>query len=199
VTADLTFEALRGTDTYQGTLAYWLGLLGSKPWPPAADGPGLHNALSFQYDIEEQAGHTGRLFPEDVDWRKSFQPIAPIQLTKGWSPLPYAMEVVGPPDWSVCESGPASRAAGVAWLSSRLERVKGTRLPRTAPADQRRFLQLLTVGAMRGLERDKGLLITACPGWSYDHGTTFDTATQGDMRRARFAVTDRRAKDGDAG
>lgn len=197
--ADLTFEALRGTDTAQTTLAYWLGLLAPRPWPPTADGPGLHGALSFQYETEEQAGRTGRLFPEDVDWRKSFQPIAPIQLTQSWSPLPYAREVLGEPDWFVMETGSATRATGVAWLSSRLERVKTGRLPKTAPVDHRRFLQLVKVAAMRGLERNKGLLIACCPGWSYDHDATFDRATRGHMLRARFVVTDRHAAEASDG
>lgn len=156
---------------------------------------GLHAALSFQYDIEEQAGRTGRLFPEDVESRESFQPIAPVQLTEAWSPLPNAIGLLGAPTWSARETGPGSSAAAVAWPSSTLEQLRGAVIAADASKDPRRFRQLLSVAAMRGLERRNGLLIVACPGWSYSHGCTFDAGTQRCMRRAHFAVVDRRPMD----
>jgi hypothetical protein len=191
LTTDLTFEDLRGEHASTTTLAYWFGLLAPRPWPPEADAAGVHRALSYQYEIEEQAGRTGRLFPEDVDWRKVLQPLAPVQLTRAWSPLPDAHRLLGQPDWSVFETASLWTAVGVAWLPPRLERLRGARVPRTAPADQARFFQLLTIAAMRGLERRRGLFIAACPGWDYDHGHSFDRATQGHMRRARFVFVDR--------
>jgi hypothetical protein len=29
-----------------------------------------------------------------------FVPVAPVQLTRGWSPLPYAIDRLGRPDWT---------------------------------------------------------------------------------------------------
>ncbi len=195
MTADLSFEALRGDDNDDTTLAYWLGVLDTRDWPPNANAAALHTSLSYQYDIEEQAGGTGRLFPEDAEWRRVFQPLAPVQLTQAWSPLPLSMELLGAPPWSASETGPESRAAALAWLPSALERLRGVRARPGVSVDQRRFVQLLTVAAMRGLERGKGILIVACPGWSYEHSHTFDAATEEHMRRAHFAVFDRHAAD----
>ena len=196
---DLAFEALRGADSYQTSLAYWLGLLNMRQWPSGVTAAGLRSVLSFQYDIEEQAGRTGRLFPEDVEWRESFEPIAPVQLSEAWSPLPNAIRLLGSPTWGVRETGPGSSAAAVAWPSSALEQLRGAGIPADASKDLRRFRQLLSVAAMRGLERRNGLLLVACPGWSYSHGHTFDAGTQRCMRRARFAVVDRRPIDADQG
>lgn len=46
--------------------------------------------MSYQYDIEEQADGTGYVLAPDAGWRERFTPVAPVQLTRAWSPLPRA-------------------------------------------------------------------------------------------------------------
>lgn len=189
----LSFEALCNTNLDHKTLAYWIGLFALQPWPPIYKAEALQAAMSYQYDIEEQAGDTGVLFSPDAEWRNSFQPLAPVQLVKEWSPLPYAMEILGTPAWSDLADSSGLRTACLAWLPTSLTSVRKHQLTSASSLDQQRFLQLLTVGAMRGIDRNKALLIVACPGWSYEHGYRFNDRTQAYMRKAHFVVTDRHA------
>jgi hypothetical protein len=195
---ELSFEALRDTAMPEvDTLAYWIGSLSAEPWPPAFGATGLHAALSLQYERESQAGESGPLFADLAEWRRTFRPLAPVQLTRGWSPLPLAVEILGPADWQDVEGpSPAGlpRAAAVAWKPPALEdAIAATEAPDPATPDITRFHRLLTAAAVRALVKQRGLLIVACPGWSYDHdGGPFDAEAVGLMERARFLVTDRR-------
>jgi len=65
-----------------------------------ADATGISRAMSYQYDIEDQADLTGVVMTEGLDWREQYVPVAPVQLTRAWSPLPLAVEPLGPPDWT---------------------------------------------------------------------------------------------------
>lgn len=131
--------------------------------------------MSYQYDWEEQADRTGRVVADGV----ALRPVAPVQLTRGWSPLPEAVELMGPPDWQSFV-GPA---AACAWnpLPARVFTNEG-----------RRFRRLLAVALMRARERRQGVLVAAKPGWSYDHVHPFSEQTRRLMTAAGFAVLDRR-------
>lgn len=141
---NLSFDALN-VQPWIDTLAYWLG-----PCDVAAlhdiNALGITAAMSYQYDVEEQADRTGQVMPKYVDWREHFTPVAPVQLTRGWSPLPYAIELLGAPDWkSVEPDGLGTLAAARAWRSPRLDRPAP---PRHA-ADQSRFHRLLVIAVTR--------------------------------------------------
>ena len=165
------------------TLAYWLG-----PCDVAAarvaDAVGISRSMSYQYDVEEQADRTGTVLPVGIE---HFVPVAPVQLTRGWSPLPYAIDRLGRPDWtSVEHDGLNVHAAACAWTSARFDGVA----PPDGPPDRLRFHRLLAVATMRAQDNGWGVLVVAKPGWSYDHAAV-SAETARLMRAAGFVVQDR--------
>jgi hypothetical protein len=147
--------------------------------------------MSYQYDIEEQAERTGRVLSLDAGWETFFSPIAPVQLTKAWSPLPAAVGLLGTPDWSSVETGsPSARAAACAWTSA-------GRQPQFTTAgvdrDPRRFRQLLAATMVRADDLGQGILIVVKPGWSYDHAHTMSPVTRKLMEDSGFVISDRHA------
>ncbi len=187
---DLSFAAL-APDGSANTLAYWLG-----PCTVTSivdiDAAGIAHAMAYQYDIEEQAGRTGNVIAEDVDWREHFMPVAPVQLTRAWSPLPSAIRLLGSPDWiSVGEPDIlGKRAAACAWTAPRLD---GPPPAPTSPADAGRFHRLLAWAVRHANDSDRGVLAVAKPGWSYDHHAGISAETARLMRAAGFVIQDRHA------
>jgi len=188
VDEDLTFAALAPNGGLT-TLAYWLGVA-DMPSLQDIDAVSVSRAMAYQYDIEEQADRTGLVMPEDVDWREHFVPVAPVQLTRAWSPLPHAVDMLGPPDWtSVGEPDLlGTRAAGCAWTSPRFSTLAASP---TGTSDRGRFHRLLVVAAMRANDTDKGVLVLAKPGWSYERRAAISAETAYLMRAAGFVVQDR--------
>jgi hypothetical protein len=187
---DLTFTAL-ASDTRPATVAYWLGAVDLASLPEI-DATGANGAMAYQYETEEQADRTGVVMPEEVAWRKYFVPVAPVQLARAWSLLPYAIGQLGSPCWtSVGERDIFGvRAAACAWPARRL------RTPAAAPGDapdQKRLHQLLAVAAMRASDSGRGVLVVTKPGWSYDDAAAISAETARLMRAAGFAVQDRHA------
>jgi hypothetical protein len=184
----LSFDALARVGGQQSCLAYWIGTcdIGGLR---AASAVGIAVAMSHQHDIEEQADRTGHVLAQGVNWREHFTPVAPVQLTEAWSPLPAAVEVLGPPAWTSVEpDGLGTHAAACAWRSVDAHRLPAT--PANEP-DHERFRRLLAVAAMRAGNADRGVLIAAKPGWSYEHAHQPNAATRQLMERAGFVVTDR--------
>lgn len=179
------FEALKVT-----SLAYWIGVARGRP--VAVDAGTLSSAMSYQYDIEEQAGRIGYVFPPDANWRTYFRPIGPVQLTCRWSPIPTAIAVLGQPSWLSRHESFAT-ALACQWDSSSLLAAKAAPRAVAGVPDSSRFLALLSVAAELAVPQGGDLLLVAKPGWSYTHGCTFDEETRSLMQRARFAVLDRRA------
>jgi hypothetical protein len=184
----LSFNALARVGGEQSCLAYWIGVcdVGEVRDASAA---GIAVAMSYQHDIEEQADHTGHVLARDVDWREHFTPVAPVQLTKAWSPLPVAVEALGAPDWTSVEpDGLGTHAAACAWNSADIRRLSAT--PASGP-DHERFRRLLAVTAMRAGSASRGVLIAAKPGWSYEHAHQPSAVARQLMKHAGFVVTDR--------
>jgi hypothetical protein len=88
---ELTFDALASPRSAATTLAYWIGALTPDGFALVEHAEPITSAMALQYDLEEQAGYTGVLFPEDADWRGAFLPVAPVQLADRWSPFPAAV------------------------------------------------------------------------------------------------------------
>jgi hypothetical protein len=146
---DLSFAALTAR-RWIDTLAYWIGRYDLADLHDI-NALGITAAMSYQYDVEEGADRTGRVMPEDAGWRDRFAPVAPVQLTRAWSPLPCAIELLGSPDWrSVEPDALGTLAVACVWRSPR---------PRPQPppddADQSRFHQLLVVTVDRAGDNDQ--------------------------------------------
>lgn len=184
----LSFEALARAGGEQSCLAYWIGACDVSGLD-GVSAVGIAVAMSYQHDIEEQADRTGHVLARDVDWREYFAPVAPVQLTRAWSPLPAAVEALGAPDWTSIElDGLGTHAAACAWTSVDVRRLSAT--PMNEP-DHERFRRLLAVTAMRAGSAHRGVLIAAKPGWSYEHALEPSAVTRQLMERAGFVVTDR--------
>jgi hypothetical protein len=189
-TADLSFELLIPFGSAQSCLAYWIG-----PCDVAAlrgiNAIDITRAMAYQYDVEEQADRTGVVVTEDADWRAWFMPVAPVQLTRVWSPLPYAIELLGAPDWISTERDPLGTVAvACAWAGARADELTATwdRRP-----DRERFRRLLAVALMRAHNHVRGVMIAAKPGWSYGSAQSTSTETQRLMASTGFVVQDRHA------
>jgi hypothetical protein len=187
--AALSFEMLVPPGSGQPTsLAYWIGLCDRAAFD-GVNAVGMSRAMAYQYDVEEQADRTGIVIAADVDWRGVFSPIAPVQLVRAWSPLPAAVEVLGPPGWmSVEPDALGTTVAACAWAV-----VDEPAPVRAEPPDHDRFHRLLRVAVTRANADGKSVLIVAKPGWSYEHARTMTVVTRELMERAGFVVQDRHA------
>lgn len=183
------FHDLRGTDEDPcDTLAYWIGVVSTQVERFTAEA--LGDAMSYQYDIEEQAGYTGYVFHEDSDWLDC---LAPVQLAKAWSPYAAATRFLGPPAWTTISKSKIWRRLVCAWFPPTVEKARNAVPRKDSTADERRFLSLLAVAGERACAKGLGILLVAQPGWSYDSGLhRFDPATDRAMRQVGFAVLDRR-------
>lgn len=185
-----TFDELRGEDAdWCTSLAYWLGPYGGKMEATALLSVGA--AMSFQCDFEEQAECFGSALPNEQPWTEVFFPVAPIQVARGWSPLPCAVEALGEPTVEASERGAPPRQVVAGWDAARVSGIKTT-AGRASSADEKRFLGLLTVCVARAQERRRGLLLVAQPGWSYDHVHEVSKKTARLIGKAGFVVTTRR-------
>jgi hypothetical protein len=185
-----TFEELRGVGSeWCKSLAYWLGPYGGKL--DAKEMLGIAAVMSFQFDLEEQADAYGGALPDDQTWTKAFTPVAPVQLAREWSPLPCAVDVLPEPSVEAIEDGTGIRMAVAAWEATRLSSVK-TIARQSTSADEKRFLGLLAVSVARAQQSQRGLLIAAKPGWSYERVHAVSKATARLMGKAGFVLTTRR-------
>jgi hypothetical protein len=191
-----TFEELRGTATWNTTLAYWVGNY------RGPDEPGellsLARVMSLQYDFEAQADRHGRVFPEDNDWTTRFAPVAPVQLALGWSPVPRAIELLGAPAVEAFELEGDTHTVTCAWAPPSDLKVTARRLRAARPTspDDKRLVELLTATAMRTHAKASRILLVARPGWSYERAGIITPRTESLMKRAGFVVADRRYASG---
>jgi hypothetical protein len=180
-------EMVPGEST--STIAYWIGTC-----EPATvrqlSVKELSSAMSYQYDLEDQAERYGTLLSKESDLMRSFTPIAPVQLTRKWSPLPTAWSALGRPD------------SAMAWKESdgRLDVVAlWEKNPQFTPVDphaarnvdEGRFLYLLQEAVSRSRANYRGILLVTKPGWAYSRFHDFTPEAKRLMREAGFVVTDR--------
>jgi hypothetical protein len=183
----LTFESLAPDAADDAAFAYWMGLCTQESYGAAT----MAAAMVQQYEIEDQAGQTERLF-SDGEWRGHFVPIAPVQLTTGWSPFPLALERLGRPTEGLIESideGP--RAVVCRWVVSR---APDSRLSlRDKHIDATRFRGLLDLATARALRTQQSVLLIGRIGWHAQH-SDLTTPHRALMAKAGFAVMNRRAQ-----
>lgn len=149
---DLFFDALAPPGEEWSCLAYWVGPCDVEALR-GVDAIGLTRAMSYQYDVEDLADRIGTVIA-DADWRENFTPVAPVELTPAWSPLPYAADVLGPSDWvSIEPAGMQTRAAACAWRSPADTGALAT--ARGHSPDHDRFRRLLIVALMRARDQQR--------------------------------------------
>jgi hypothetical protein len=150
-------------DPRDDTFAYWLGVLNDPVSETARHVRKICQALSYHFDVEDQADNAGQLSRYQDLMPVSFRPIAPVTLTKRWSPFPLAVAVMGDPDYSDCE-----KRRVVATFSPREE----LHLPGPGSPDQAHFGGLLQACNERALVNHRWILLAGAVGWSYDRDGT---------------------------
>ena len=189
----LTFDELRGTDNNITSLAYWVTL--TRVWRfDDEERSQLANAMSYQYDVEEQSECSGwaELLVDDPRWRRRLRPIAPVQLAREWSPCPLASEILGAPfSSSVSTRGFLGREVVLIWHRRQTETVR--RLTRwTSTDDERRFVELLGDACLLARKHRAGVLLVAQPGWSYENDFPIAEWIADSMRGRGYVRTDRK-------
>jgi hypothetical protein len=191
--ASLTFHDLRNPkDRTTTTLAYWLTL--TRAWRiDEATRDQLKNAMSYQYDIEEQMECTGwaELLSSDPRWQRRLRPIAPVQLALEWSPCPLAETLLGAPcSQSISTDGLPGRRVAMVWHRRQLERIQRLSHASHAP-DEQRFVELLGDAVLLARMHGCGILLVAQPGWDYKRARPMKLNIAQSMIRCGYLQTDR--------
>lgn len=162
--AEFDFETLKAASaggsgaTWLTTFAYWLGVLSDPTNKFARDADEACAAMSYQYDVEEQATELDSLRGYREIIPSIFQPVAPVTLALRWSPFPAAFAALGQPVY-------ADRADFANTLAV-FRPVEAPAFPATTP-DEHHFHFLLTHTCERAIRAKRWVLLAGSPGWSY--------------------------------
>ena len=154
-----TLQALSVGRAVNTTFAYWLGVLSDPTAEIAQNADDALSAMSFQFDIEEQAHDLSGLcgFRDGVI-PTIFHPIAPVTLALRWSPFPAAFSALGEP--VALNRGRFAKTLAV------FKPVESPLFPAKS-ADERHFLFLLRRTCERAFRSKRWVLLAGSPGWSY--------------------------------
>lgn len=192
----LTFEELRG-DSDCASLAYWIGTFRRRSRLLKGGLLVALQSMSLMFDVEEQADSVRRLRPQYEPIEGAFEPVAPVQIVREWSPAPISIAVLGQPDHGECEFHRyGSGGCVLCWHRPDGRRMHWERLALSSP-DQRRFGRLLRATVARAQNRSCDLLLAAKVGWGCDGLLPFPKRVVTLMKRQGFVVTTRRARAAD--
>ena len=161
--AEFDFETLKaasaGGGSWVSTFAYWLGVLFDPSAKFAREAKYACEAMSCQFDIEEQATELDslRAYPKIIP--SIFHPVAPVTLALRWSPFPAALTALGPPIYT--NRGDFATALAV------FRPVEAPTFPATTP-DELHFQFLLRHACERAIRCKRWVLLAGSPGWSYN-------------------------------
>ena len=156
------FETLKaasaGGGSWVSTFAYWLGVLSDPSTKFAREADEACSAMSYQYDVEEQAQELDSLRGYREVVPTVFHPIAPVTLALRWSPFPAAFAALGQPVH--LNRGDFADSLAV------FRPVECPTFP-AATADERHFQFLLRHVCDRAIRAKRWVLLAGSPGWSY--------------------------------
>ena len=160
--AEFDFETLKaasaGGGSWVSTFAYWLGVLSDPSAKFAREADEACAAMSYQYDVEEQATELDSLRGYREIIPSIFHPVAPVSLALRWSPFPAAFAALGPPVHT--DRGDFGKALAV------FRPVETPTFPATTP-DELHFQLLLRHACERAIRSKRWVLLAGSPGWSY--------------------------------
>jgi hypothetical protein len=183
----LDFDSLNqahGSEDWCNTFAYWLLVLKDPQNVYAREVEDVCAAMSFQFDVEDQAQDMATLISDAESIPSIFIPIAPVTLALQWSPFPAAIEALGPPLHLDAEAGE------VLAVLNPLAQPKAT----GSNPDERHFAFLLQQVCSRAIELGSLVLLVGSPGWDYKSEDFIDEQPdlQNLMREFGFAYTHRK-------
>jgi hypothetical protein len=169
------------------SVAYWLGIL-KKDLPAAFHTPkALAAAMSFHFDIEEQAWDVEHIRSTPDLLFEIFAPIAPVSLAEAWSPFPFAVSALGSPLEAAIDEGSGWHRPAFAIFRN----PEGLVLPCPTDHHERHFRRLLGLVADSAGSGDRVLLV-AQPGWSYDDCDRMTTHVKKLMYAVGYQCVERR-------
>jgi hypothetical protein len=142
---------------FPDSFAYWLCCLHKEPKDFSAGN--LKSAMSYHFDVEEQA-YTPKMLnsrPELIP--KCLTPIAPVTLAPQWSPFPMAVSILGKPEQHGSDSG----SAFAVWTP----RYLGGDEVATKTTDEAHFLFLIRLATSAARASKCRVLLVGSPGWCY--------------------------------
>lgn len=175
------------------SFAYWLCRLHKQPKPSVISADGLQSAMSYHFDVEEQA-YAPEMLNSSPDLIPEFlSPIAPVTVASQWSPFPMAVSFLGKPEQhGIGDQRFSGRAAFAVWTPRYLG---ADDLPQMT-ADEAHFVFLLRLATSAAKSDQCRVLLVGSPGWSYDHAVENlmnpDTAIL--MHNAGYLYTERVAR-----
>ena len=170
------------------TLAYWLGVAAPNVEADFLRAYDWHSQMSTQFTREEQAQTAADLCTDSELIPHRFRPVAPVTLSRLWSPIPLACDRLGVPLYSQLDDRGRAIAA---WLPSEPWR------PLTQSSGDVAHFELLVGHAVGVASATQGkIVLVAEPGWSYD-GEDFiakDKPLRRLMRDFGFIVSQRKPR-----
>ena len=157
----LDFDSLNeahGSEDWCNTFAYWLLVLKDQHNVHAQEAEEACAAMSFQFDVEDQAQDIEMLIGDAELIPSVLIPIAPVTLALQWSPFPVAIEALGPP----------------LHLDTKAGKVLATFNPLAQQEvagfnpDERHFAFLLQHVCSRAIQSNSLVQLVGSPGWDYD-------------------------------
>ena len=170
-----------GSKDWCDTFAYWLLVLNDPQSVYAHVAEKACAAMSFQFDVEDQAQNMEMLVGDAELIPSVFIPIAPVTLALQWSPFPAAIEALGAPLQLDVKAGKV-----LATFNALLQpEVVGT------GSDECHFAFLLHHVCRRALESGSLVLLAGSPGWDYNSEDFIDEQPdlQNLMREFGFVYT----------
>jgi hypothetical protein len=169
------------------SVAYWIGALNC-PLPQKYRDPAvLAAAMSFHFDVEEQAWDEQHIRTEPELLFDVFAPVAPVSLSEAWSPFPFTEAALGTPEEAgLDETSTWHRPAYAVFTVPPAWKV-----PPVTNAHERHFAKLLCGAA--NAAGTKRLLVVAQPGWSYNSCGRMPRTVTPVMRSVGYLVTERRS------
>lgn len=156
------FERFVTKWTVGDTFAYWLCLLRRDAELPAIEK--LASAMSSQCDIEEQMSDPAGFAVIHPYTPDPLMPIAPVSVTKRWSPLPAAERSLGPCSKLKMEENDHLVFAYAVWTPTWIADTP----EKNASSDQQHFHFLLTLASVTAAKKGMDLMLAGRIGWSYE-------------------------------
>ncbi len=172
-------------DGLPDSFAYWICRLHKQPKPDLFCTERLKSAMSYHFDVEEQA-YTPKMLRSPPNLIPNYlTPIAPVTLALKWSPFPMAISILGQPE----SHGSSDGAAFAVWSP----RYLGADDTDTTTTDEAHFLFLLRLAASAAMAAKCRVLLVGSPGWSYTHalGRYMNPDTAIMMHEAGYLFTER--------
>ncbi|MCI1188924.1 hypothetical protein MON38_15990 [Hymenobacter sp. DH14] len=187
----LDFDSLneaQGSEAWCNTFAYWLLVLKDPRNVYAREAKEACAAMSFQFDVEDQARDIEMLISDAELIPSVFIPIAPVTLALQWSPFPAAIKALGPQRH----------------LDTKAGKVLAVFNPSAQPKlvglspDEQHFAFLIRHVCKRAIELNSLVLLVGSPGWDYESEDSIDGQPdlQNLMREFGFVYTHRKPVEG---